>query len=109
MEQPKRPEYALQATRLETLQSWPNNHNLKPDDLAAAGFYYTGVGDCVRCFFCGGGLKNWKDTDDAWEEHAANFPKCGHVSQHKEVEFVKKKSEIETRSSWHRDTTVRHD
>ncbi len=78
---PKRYEYALEAKRLETLGSWPRDHPLKPEDLAAAGFYYAGYGDCARCFYCGGGLRNWEDADDVFVEHARWFPKCAFIHQ----------------------------
>jgi Inhibitor of Apoptosis domain. len=41
-----------EAKRLRTFINWPNTR-IHPKDLAKAGFYYTGVQDCVRCIFCG--------------------------------------------------------
>ena len=35
---------------------------------------FTGRGDGTICFYCNGGLKNWRPTDDAWREHALWFP-----------------------------------
>ncbi|XP_059147836.1 uncharacterized protein LOC131935459 [Physella acuta] len=75
-ERPKRIEYALKIKRLETFENWPRGHHLSIDELASAGFYYAGYGDCARCFFCGGGLRNWEDEDDVWVEHARWFPKA---------------------------------
>ncbi|KAK0063302.1 baculoviral IAP repeat-containing protein 3 [Biomphalaria pfeifferi] len=80
-ERPKRPEYALNLKRVESFASWPRDHHLSPKELAAAGFYYAGYGDCSRCFCCGGGLRNWEDEDDVWIEHARWFPKCAFVRQ----------------------------
>jgi hypothetical protein len=37
------------------------------------------MGDCVRCFFCGGGMKNWEGEDNPWIEHARWFPDCEYV------------------------------
>ena len=28
--------------------------------------HISGYGDYVRCFFCGGGLRNWEPGDDPW-------------------------------------------
>ncbi|GFO14433.1 baculoviral iap repeat-containing protein 7 [Plakobranchus ocellatus] len=67
--------------RLETFTSWPKEHHLKKEIAAEAGFYYSGDADSVRCFFCGGGLRNWHPSDDAWLEHAHWFPQCGFVQQ----------------------------
>lgn len=63
-------------TRLKSFHNWPLNGQLTPQELANAGFYYTGVGDQVACFCCGGKLKNWEPTDRAWSEHRRHFPKC---------------------------------
>ena len=48
----------------------------------------TGVGDSVRCYYCGGGLRNWEAGDDPWEEHAKWYPKCAHVILVKGQEYV---------------------
>ncbi|CAL1545887.1 unnamed protein product [Lymnaea stagnalis] len=93
-ERPKRPEYALKAKRFETYTNWPRHHHLKPEDLSAAGFYFAGYGDCARCFFCGGGLRNWEDEDDVWVEHARWFPKCAYIRQLMGPVFVEKVQEL---------------
>ncbi|KAK3793996.1 hypothetical protein RRG08_028430 [Elysia crispata] len=80
-ERPKRYEYAVRIKRLETFGDWPADHHLKKEDLADAGFYYAGYGDCARCFYCGGGLRNWEQDDDVWVEHARWFPKCAFIRQ----------------------------
>jgi len=69
-ERPKRFEFAQRAARLQSFNGWPREHHLLPADLADAGFYFAGYGDCARCFYCGGGLRNWDTTDDIWVEHA---------------------------------------
>jgi hypothetical protein len=38
-----------------------------------------GVGDGVRCYFCGGGLRDWEQGDVPMEEHGKHYPKCPHV------------------------------
>lgn len=35
---------------------------------------FLGEGDKVKCFQCGGGLTNWKPSEDPWEEHAKWYP-----------------------------------
>lgn len=59
-----------------------------PRELSIAGFFYVGYGDYVRCFFCGGGLRNWEPGDDAWVEHARWFQKCSFLLQNRGVDFV---------------------
>lgn len=73
---PKNPAMCGEETRLKSFHNWPPNGQLTPQELANAGFYYTGVGDQVACFCCGGKLKNWEPGDRAWSEHKRHFPKC---------------------------------
>lgn len=40
---------------------------------------FAGVGDSVRCYFCGGGLRNWEVGDIPLTEHARWYPNCGHL------------------------------
>ncbi|KAH9510064.1 hypothetical protein Btru_043410 [Bulinus truncatus] len=80
-ERPKRSEYAVKEQRKKTFSSWPRSHHIQVDDLADAGFYYAGYGDCARCFFCGGGLRNWEEEDNVLVEHARWFPKCAYIRQ----------------------------
>ncbi|XP_050413935.1 baculoviral IAP repeat-containing protein 3 [Patella vulgata] len=44
--------------------------------LAKAGFYYTGPGDMVRCFFCGIELTDWERYDIPVGEHYRWSPRC---------------------------------
>ncbi|KAK6993541.1 inhibitor of apoptosis [Biomphalaria glabrata] len=87
-ERPKRPEYAIKNERMKTFSNWPPSHLIQKEDLADAGFYYAAYGDCARCFFCGGGLRNWEDEDDVWVEHARWFPKCAFIRQLMGQNFV---------------------
>ncbi|KAF1580180.1 UNVERIFIED_CONTAM: E3 ubiquitin-protein ligase XIAP, partial [Eudyptes pachyrhynchus] len=73
---PKNPAMCSEESRLKSFHSWPLNGQLTPKELANAGFYYTGVGDQVACFCCGGKLKKWEPSDRAWSEHKRHFPKC---------------------------------
>uniref|UniRef100_A0A2C9KNC0 Uncharacterized protein n=1 Tax=Biomphalaria glabrata TaxID=6526 RepID=A0A2C9KNC0_BIOGL len=49
-ERPKRQEYAVKGERAKTFTNWPRSHHIHSDDLADAGFYYAGYGDCARCY-----------------------------------------------------------
>ncbi|XP_059143843.1 baculoviral IAP repeat-containing protein 3-like, partial [Physella acuta] len=87
-DRPKRPDLAPKAIRLQTFSQWRQDHHIKVNDLVEAGFYYGGYADCGRCFYCGGGLKNWGDQDDLLVEHARWFPKCGFIRQKMGEDFV---------------------
>ncbi|OXB55182.1 hypothetical protein ASZ78_005425 [Callipepla squamata] len=73
---PKNPAMCSEEARLKSFHNWPAYGLLAPKELASAGLYYTGVGDQVACFCCGGKLKNWEPGDRAWSEHKRHFPKC---------------------------------
>ncbi len=86
---PKRREFALLAARIKSYDKWPSDHVLKIEDLAKAGFFFAGYSDCARCFYCGGGLRNWEPEDDVWVEHARWFPWCVFLKQEVGSNFVK--------------------
>ncbi|XP_005022182.4 E3 ubiquitin-protein ligase XIAP isoform X1 [Anas platyrhynchos] len=73
---PKNPAMCSEEARLKSFHNWPSYGLLAPKELASAGLYYTGVGDQVACFCCGGKLKNWEPSDRAWSEHKRHYPRC---------------------------------
>ncbi|KAJ1531811.1 hypothetical protein ONE63_000465 [Megalurothrips usitatus] len=85
---PAHPMYANIEARLESFNCWPIGLKHRPQELAEAGFFYTGLGDKTICFQCGGGLKDWAETDQPWREHALYFSKCSFVVQTKGREFI---------------------
>lgn len=60
------------------------------DQLCDAGFYYTGVEDCVQCFWCGLSLKSWEPEDDPWEEHTRFKPRCPWIMRCRGPFFIRK-------------------
>ena len=46
--------------RMQTFQRWPKQIAQWPEFLAQSGFYYSGCGDTVTCFYCGLTLKEWE-------------------------------------------------
>ncbi|XP_053388567.1 E3 ubiquitin-protein ligase XIAP-like [Mercenaria mercenaria] len=87
-ERPKHPDYALKSERLSSFRKGTLFDNITPETLAASGFFYTGTKDNVKCFFCGGELRDWKLGDNPWIEHARWFHNCAYFKQCKGVEFV---------------------
>ncbi|XP_052089237.1 uncharacterized protein LOC127725979 [Mytilus californianus] len=88
LETPKHQAYAQLNDRVSTFQGWPGYLEQAPRDMALAGFFYEGYNDYCRCFFCGGGLRNWEAGDDPWVEHARWFSKCAFVRQNRGHRFV---------------------
>ena len=65
--------------RLMTYTRWPNHASVSPEDLARAGFFYTGSNDRVQCAFCENVLRNWETGDNPTFEHRRHFPRCRFV------------------------------
>lgn len=82
------PEYAIEAKRLESYEDWPLTMKQRPQQLSDAGFFYIGKGDRVTCFSCGGGLKDWEEMDDPWEQHGMWYGNCEYVKLMKGEEFI---------------------
>lgn len=87
---PVHPTYAAEAARLRSFRDWPRSLRQKPEELAQAGFFYTGQGDKTKCFYCDGGLKDWEDDDVPWEQHARWFSRCAYVQLVKGRDYVQK-------------------
>ncbi|XP_046924070.1 baculoviral IAP repeat-containing protein 7 [Lynx rufus] len=85
---PAFPGMGSEELRLASFHDWPLSAVVRPEPLAAAGFFHTGRQDQVRCFFCRGGLQSWEQGDDPWTEHAKWFPRCEFLLQTKGRDFV---------------------
>lgn len=68
--QAKHSQYILAANRMKTYDSYSWGNVMSAADLCAAGFFFEGTGDKVRCFWCSGSLELWTENDDPWLEHA---------------------------------------
>ncbi|XP_076657863.1 baculoviral IAP repeat-containing protein 8-like [Halictus rubicundus] len=87
---PVHPEYASYVARLRTFETWPKAMAQTKEQLADAGFYYTGKADQTLCYHCGGGLKDWELGDMPWEQHAKWFSKCYYLLMVKGQDYVNK-------------------
>lgn len=83
-------QYVSENARLLSFKDWPRSMRQKPEDLAEAGFFYTGQGDKTKCFYCDGGLKDWENDDVPWEQHARWFDRCAFVQLVKGRDYVQK-------------------
>ncbi|XP_076076498.1 inhibitor of apoptosis protein-like isoform X2 [Mytilus galloprovincialis] len=85
----KYPNYEPLQKRRDSYFDWPANRDfLHPYDLAECGFFFTHFEDCVRCFHCGIGLRNWEEDDNPWVEHARWSRKCQYLIRRKGQEFI---------------------
>jgi baculoviral IAP repeat-containing protein 7/8 len=84
----KFPRFSAMTRRLKTFRDWPKCLAQKPQVLATAGFFYTGVGDRVVCFYCGLGLKDWDPEDDAFKQHVIWRSWCQYLAMTKGADYV---------------------
>ena len=85
---PLHPQLVSEAARLSTFQDWPPGLRQKKEEMAAAGLFYVGQSDQVKCFYCDGGLREWQVEDKPWVEHAGWFHNCGFIRLKKSEEFI---------------------
>jgi hypothetical protein len=76
--------FACYNKRLESFVGWPNKYQ-DPVLLSMAGFYYLGEGDLVKCFSCGGGLKDWEKDDIPLLQHALHYKDCTFIKNIKSM------------------------
>lgn len=88
LDKAKYPKYAIRSKRLDSFKQWPSYLTQTPEEMTAAGFFFTGIEDHCRCFFCGGGLRNWEPDDQPWTEHARWYSNCAFVRQIKGETFI---------------------
>ena len=60
------------------------------EELAEAGFYYTGESDRVHCFWCSLALDCWDPDDDPWRKHARFSPLCPWLLRCRSRHFVRR-------------------
>ncbi|XP_053390348.1 E3 ubiquitin-protein ligase XIAP-like [Mercenaria mercenaria] len=90
IDKPKYRQYGTPESRIASFVNWPESKTRDKNQLAAAGFAYTGVDDSVRCFYCGIGLRDWPEGACPWEQHVLASHACGHVIQCKGKGYIRK-------------------
>ena len=75
------PSYEEIPQRHASFINWSKEASPSVDDLARAGFFYTGTQTIVTCFYCNGSLQDWRPSDDPLIEHARWFPHCAYARQ----------------------------
>lgn len=88
LREPREPKFSTYMERLQSFKNWPKGLAQTPRQCSEAGFYYSGIADFVRCFYCGGGLKNWEPTHDVWIEHIKWYPTCEFLIEKKGKKFI---------------------
>jgi baculoviral IAP repeat-containing protein 7/8 len=89
------PEYRLLQERTKSFKMWPVGLKQKPQELADAGFFYSGQSDLVICFSCGLFLCQWRPDDNVWLEHKQHATReCSYLNlNHETVKLNEQKYE----------------
>ncbi|UJR32360.1 hypothetical protein I4U23_019823 [Adineta vaga] len=75
-----------------------------PDDLAYAGFFYSGADNVVTCFYCNGSLHQWGIKDSPKIEHARWFSHCLYAKHlcgdklYGQIQVAKKQHELKKKT-----------
>ncbi|XP_064478323.1 E3 ubiquitin-protein ligase XIAP-like isoform X1 [Ornithodoros turicata] len=77
--EPAHRRYATLADREASFQGYPATAKGNTQNMAKAGFFYTGTDDLTTCFQCGNSVCSWDGDDDPLVEHARWFPECPYV------------------------------
>ncbi|AAZ67406.1 ihibitor of apoptosis (iap) [Trichoplusia ni single nucleopolyhedrovirus] len=85
----KYPNFDNVVKRINSFRNWPRNRT-DYIDLAEAGFFYTGLGDRVKCFYEGCTLSDWSCDRVPWQQHARWFPNCRYVLFVKGRDYVQR-------------------
>lgn len=64
--------------RISTFARFPTS-GVTERSLARAGWFYTGVGDCVQCFRCNVTTEGWQAGDCPMERHRQLSPSCSFI------------------------------
>ncbi|KAJ8032708.1 E3 ubiquitin-protein ligase XIAP [Holothuria leucospilota] len=80
--------YCFKGSRRESFSNWPVDHRQRIGTLAQAGFFSSGVGEQVKCFYCGETIVYWDPRKEPWEEHAQYSPTCKWLLHEKGQHFV---------------------
>lgn len=89
LKNPAYPQYESKTRRFNSFSDWSSLVKQTPQQLSDAGFFYTGVGDIVKCFCCGGRLGGWGNREP-WERHALWYGNCEYVHLFKGAEYVRR-------------------
>jgi hypothetical protein len=64
--------------RLKSYETWPLSF-MDKNEMVAAGFYCTGIGDTVRCPFCGVEIGYRRFGDNPFSDHKSRSRDCDFV------------------------------
>lgn len=79
-------QYKLIPQRLKSFSTWPVGIKQRPQELAEAGFFYSGQSDLTICFACGVHIAQWEPNDNVWLEHKKHNKKdCSYLKLNHET------------------------
>ncbi|XP_050394260.1 baculoviral IAP repeat-containing protein 3 isoform X2 [Patella vulgata] len=88
------PQYKAYEKRLTSFKYWPKYYHVTSEDLANAGFFYTGAGTKVVCFCCGVAIREWEREADPLQQHALVSPSCEFIQHQHGQSFINRMKNI---------------
>ena len=73
--------YESEVRRVATFFKWPLDKVVRPNQLASAGFIYTGEGTLVQCYCCGARYRDWHKGDNPLTIHQKCIPRCSFLQR----------------------------
>ncbi|EZA50661.1 Apoptosis 1 inhibitor [Ooceraea biroi] len=92
------PEYSSYDTRLDSFKSCSNEHRQFLEQLADAGFFYTGNANETRCFYCSLQVRDWYANNDPWKMHASQMSTCPYLLLIKDLCYTERDEKLWQRS-----------
>ncbi|XP_071964021.1 putative inhibitor of apoptosis isoform X2 [Antedon mediterranea] len=83
------PDMSSYFTRLASFKNWPITDIISATSLAKSGLFYLGCRDIVKCYSCGGQIRDWEVGDAADAEHRRHYPQCQLLKQSDETNSEK--------------------
>ncbi|XP_059488944.1 death-associated inhibitor of apoptosis 2-like [Neocloeon triangulifer] len=80
--------FRFESHRLYSLLQKDDWQFVTPENLAADGFYYTGVDDNCRCQFCNLEVRGWEDGDQVRSEHQRWNAECPFLKNQNSVQNI---------------------
>lgn len=73
-------EFYTYSQRIKTFKNW-KLEKPSPECLSEAGFWFTGFGDRVECFYCESQIEHWRGASDPFQEHYDKFRNvCSYIT-----------------------------
>ena len=96
----------MKEERMKAFENWPEWSYPRPMELTEEGFYFTGIGDRVKCVYCNGVLQRWEQNDNPAEKHKKFYKNCPAVTgygispEYRQIYYFYFKNSLDDATLW---------